>query len=182
MRLGVDKIEIDVQSWLSKDQLVRYLNQFALGLLLGESNENEKEFYSATFRPIPTMNPAMLAVGVCSEGHGISPEALLISTELCLFGYNSEIAAIKIATGQLLFRRELDFLFHSLIPVPALNLILVMHETGAVAITTSGEPIWEFSRDVVEKFYITSSTLYLKFMDSEPATLELVSGRERARA
>jgi hypothetical protein len=56
-----------------------------------------------------------------------------------------------------------------------------MHETGAVAITTSGDSVWEFSRDVVERFHITDNALRFDFMDSEPAILDLASGREQAK-
>ena len=182
MRLAIHGMEVDFQSWASKDQLSSHLGRFEKAILLGESDDSEREFFSVAFRPILTEGMQSVGVGVCSEGHGISPEALLISTELCLFGLNSEIVAIKVADGQVAFRKTLGVLFHALVPIPALNLILVMHETGAVAIANSGAPLWQFSRDVVKKFHISDSTLHFDFMDSEPATLDLVSGRDCGHA
>jgi hypothetical protein len=181
VRLAVNEMEVDVQSWASKDDLRNYLGRFEKGLLLEESDDAEREFFSAAFRPIASVGPQSIAVGMCSEGHGISPEVLLISPEVCLFGLNSEIVAVRPADGQVIFRKRLDFLFHALIPIHALNLILVIHETGAVAITTSGDSVWEFSRDVVERFHITDNILRFDFMDSELAILDLASGREQAK-
>jgi hypothetical protein len=157
-----------------------YLSAFDCKAIIGESIEQEREFFSATVQPeFREAKARRFAVGICSEGHGIAPQLLpLPNRGLLLFGLNSEIVAIRADTGLIAYRVPLGFLFRSMVPLPDSELILVFHEIGVTALREDGETSWTFGRDVLEDAWVEDGSLRMTFMDSEPATVELTSGRE----
>lgn len=180
MRIAFGWSSIDIRRWDSKNELLEYISQFGNQLLVGESAEQEAEFYSAALiREFGNAEARPLVIGICSEGHGVTPQLLpMPSSGLCLFGVNSEVYGVSVDAFRVQFHVKLRSLFRSMVPVPEAGLILIFHEIGAKAIQVDGSELWDFSRDVLESARIEGSTVHFEFMDSEPATVDALSGRE----
>jgi hypothetical protein len=157
-----------------------YLVAFDCKVIIGESEEQDREFFSAEVQPeFREAKLPRLAVGICSEGHGIAPQLLpLPDRGLLLLGLNSEVVAIRVATGEIAYRVPLGFLFRSMVPLTDCQPILVFHEIGVTAIRANGETEWTLGRDVLEDAWLEDGTLRMTFMDSEAVAVELSSGRE----
>lgn len=178
MRISFDTFSLELRCWQSKKDLRLYLAKFDDSLLLGEPRESERGYYSITLVPevLPADKP--WAIGLLTEGHGISPQiAPSVPVGLLLIGFDCEVVAIQIHSRKVLFTSKLTFLFRSLLRVQDSGW-LVLHECGAQAISTTGETLWEFSRDVVESAEIQGNTLHFQFMDSEPVSINQFTGAE----
>lgn len=180
MRLSFPWSSIELQHWASRAGMEGHLAAFDSKLVIGDSAGKEREFFSATIQPeFREAKARRLAVGVCSEGHGIAPQILpLPNRGLLLFGLNSEVVAIRADTGGIAYRIPLEFLFRSMVPLTDRGLVLVFHEIGVTALRENGETPWTFGRDVLEDAWLEGGTLHMTFMDSEPVAVELASGRE----
>jgi hypothetical protein len=180
MRFSFSWSSIELQRWASRGEMEAHLAGFDCKVIIGESREQEQEFFSATIQPeFREAKARRLAVGVCSEGHGIAPQILPLSNRgLLLFGLNSEVVAIRADTGGIAYRVPLEFLFRSMVMLWDKGLVLVFHEIGVTALRDNGDTAWAFGRDVLEDAWLEDDTLHMTFMDSEPAAVELNSGRE----
>jgi hypothetical protein len=180
MRLCFRWSSIELRRWASRAEMEDHLSGFDCKLIIGESPEQEREFFSATIEP--EFHPAKarrLALGVCSEGHGITPQLLALpNSTLLLVGVNSEVVAVRADSGEIAYRIPLGFLFRSMVPLSDRGLLLVFHEIGVTALRNDGETAWTLGRDVLEDAWLEGGTLHMTFMDSEPAAVELTSGRE----
>lgn len=180
MRLCFPWSSIELQRWTSRAEMEGHVATCDCKLILGDSAEQQREFFSATIQPEFRGAKALrLVVGVCSEGHGTVPQILpLPNSGLLLFGLNSEVVAIRADTGGIAYRIPLEFLFRLIVPLADKGLILVFHEIGVTAFRDNGETLWTFSRDVLEDAWLQDGTLHMTFMDSEPVAVELGSGKE----
>lgn len=180
MRLCFSWSSIELQRYASRAEMEGHLAAFDCKLVIGDSAEQEREFFSATIQPeFRGAKARRLAVGVRSEGHGIAPQILpLPNCGLLLFGLNSEVVAIRADTGEIAYRIPLGFLFRMMVPLADKGLVLVFHEIGVTALRENGETPWTFGRDVLEDAWRENGTLHMTFMDSEPVAVELASGRE----
>ena len=180
MRLCFAWSSVELRRWASREEMEGYLAGFECKLIIGESTEQEREFFSATLQPeFREAKSRCFAVGVCSEGHGITPQMLLhSSTGHLLFGVNSEVVAVRVDTGEIAYRIPLGFLFRSIVPLPEMRLLLVFHEIGVTALHEDGELAWTLGRDVLDDAWIEGGVLHMTFMDIGPAAVEMTSGRE----
>ena len=180
MRYCFPWASIELHRWASRAAMDSHLAAFDRKVIIGESAEQQREFFSAAVQPeFREAKARRLAVGVCSEGHGIAPQLLpLTDRGLLLFGLNSEVVAIRADTGEIAYRIPLGFLFRSMAPLPDGELILVFHEIGVTALRGNSETQWTFGRDVLEDAWLEDGALRMTFRDSEPAAVELTSGRE----
>ncbi len=180
MRLSFPWSSIEFYRWPTRREMESHLAEFDCKVIIGESPEQEREFFSVTVQSeFRKAKAPRLAVGVCCEGHGILPQILLLPNRgLLLFGLNSEVVAIRADKGETAYSLPLGFLFRSLVPLPDKGLVLVFHEIGVAVFRENGDTLWTFGRDVLEDAWLENGTIHMTFMDSEPAALELTSGRE----
>lgn len=179
MRISFREHILELQSWPDKHEMQSALAACNAGsLLLGESSEQEREFYSVTVF-LGYAGLRTLGVGICSEGHGITPGLLLQPTRSTLvFGFNSQVAGVNIADENIAFTVTLDSLFYHFLPLPEQDKFLVVHEIGAVALSSVGRILWKFNQDIVTDAVIRENRLYLDFMDSPSVCLDLGDGEE----
>lgn len=178
MRIGLQNISVTPRSWGNVEELRRFMERSGPHILLGQEAESPHEFYSLVVTAEPG-GEVLWTIGVLTEGHGLSPEALLIPESKRLFiGANARVSILSWEARALIAEAALGFLFRSFIPDPKNNLVLVVHETGVAAFTHDGASKWQFSRDVVETIHSGEDAIEISFMDSDPARLEIRSGRE----
>jgi len=168
---------IQLNVWQTKHEMISFLRSLEVGyLILGENPEQEEAFYTVSVLLGPSQKDRF-GVGICSQGHGLIP-ALLLQPEssTLMFGFNSDVVGIEIPYGTVSFRLGLDALFYSFLPVHKRNMVLVLHEIGAVALNQKGQMMWKFAKDVVTGAVIEEEFLYLTFMDSPPIRVHLSTG------
>ncbi len=172
MNIAFAEHTIELHTWENKGQMVNFLAQCEAGnLLLGENSEQERQFHTAVIR-LGTAGLAQFGIGICSQGHGLTPTVLLRPNESkLLFGFNSEVVGIDLVSKQIAFTLPLDALFHAFLPLDDQNLVLVVHEIGTVALTWQGEAVWQFDEDIITNVTLEKDRLYFEFMDSSPIYL-----------
>lgn len=180
MRVSFPWASVQCQSWESRSELERFLNGFEDSRIIAASSEQEREFYSIAVQPdFPASGACRVALGVCSEGHGIQPQLLLLPEhDRLLIGANSQVTAVDVSTGTDAFEIQLESLFRSMVYLSERQLVLVFHEIGVTAAVEDGNVRWSFARDVLEDASIENDLLLLSFMDSEPVALDITSGSE----
>jgi hypothetical protein len=170
---------IRLQSWETKGQMTDALAHCEAGsLVLGHDSGHAVEFCSA-FLHLNVGSPGVhrFGVGLCSERHGLAPQLLLRpSSELVLFGFNSEVVGVSARERRMCFRVGLECLFHTLVALDQRPIILVIHEIGAAAISEDGRELWRHSKDLVTAWAIEANTLRLDFMDSPTVRIDVLTG------
>lgn len=184
MNLSFAEHRIELHSWDTKKEMLDFLGRSEGSLVLGENNEQEVEFYSATVHITCSKTDReaesdIFAIGICSQGLGLKPQLLLLpQKELLIFGFNSETVGINLKR-EVVFRITFDRLpFRSLIHLWQQQVVLALHEIGVVALTEEGKEVWRYSKDVLTGCTINLNQLHLAFMDSSPVTLNILTGKE----
>ncbi len=168
---------VELKSWETKSEMLQFLAKCDSGsLLLGEDAEQEMQFLSALVS-LEWSGMHHFGIGICSEGHGLSPHLLLLpNSDILLFGFNNEVSAVSIKTREVAFRIKLDSLFYSFLYMRERGVILAVYEIGVMAITESGRKLWKYEKDIIMDAYVESDNLQLKFMDDPPVNLNISSG------
>ena len=102
------------------------------------------------------------------------PQACLVRDSF-LLGFNSTVAFIDTRTGSMESERELASPFREFLQ--AADVLVVVHEIGALRLGEDLSPMWEFSRDIVEDVDLQRDSLLLTFMDEPDVRLRLSDGR-----
>ncbi|MBI1930820.1 hypothetical protein HYR99_42055 [Candidatus Poribacteria bacterium] len=181
MRISFGEHSVVLHSWETKEEMIGFLEKCDAGsILLGEGEELPVDFFSVVVH-WGGLRLHRFGVGICSEGHGLTPQLLLQPThnEL-IIGLNSEVVGVNVVEKTVDFRIGLDSLFYDFLPLNECHLILVLHEIGVIAMTEDGKEIWHYSRDIMEDYFIKEEWIYLKFMDAENVKLCLSSGIVKA--
>ncbi len=178
MRIGIQDVSVTSQSWNSQEDLLSFLERAESYILLGQEAEAPREFYSLVVSAEPC-GEILWTIGVLSEDYGLNPEALLLPELKRLFiGANARVSLLSWEDRTVIAESALGFLFRSFLPDPKDKLVLVIHETGIDALTYDGTIKWRFSRDIVEAIHSDKDAVEIRFMDSDPARLDVQSGRE----
>jgi hypothetical protein len=178
MRVAYEWVDIHIRQWRSRDELNGFLRTYGERIFVGTSAELETEFYSVSFEEEAREPGNLFAVGVCNQGHGVTPQLLLDPVNrLCLFGVNSEVVGVNVRARRVEYQLPLECLFRAMIPVFERDLVLAVHEIGAQAFRASdGGEVWSLARDVVEVARRDGDTVRFPFMDSEPAVVDIATG------
>lgn len=186
MLLSFSEHAIELYTWETKSDMLNHVAKCDGGaIVLGEDAEQESEFYGAVIRfnysarvdiQAQETKPKCLGIAICSEGHGLKPNLLLLPDMTMVFGFNSEVVGISADSRQILFRLSFDTLFGSFLYLDELNTLLVFNEIGVVALTTNGIELWRYEKDVITDCLINEGKLYMNFMDSPQVILRLSSG------
>jgi hypothetical protein len=165
---------------LEKSELLRHLQAEGVFTLF-ESPEQEHEFHSLVLLPsFVSTKGGKTAIGICSQGHGISPELLSVpETHLLLIGFDEKIVAINSESGRVVFQQQLRSLFWSFVRPPASEVILVFYEIGVRALNRDGQELWDYSRDLLKGASLEGDVLSLSFTDTPAVALELGTGVSR---
>ena len=178
MRIGIQNVSVISRTWSSEEDLRRFLEHAEFYTLIGQEAEAPREFYSLVVSAEPN-GEILWTIGVLNEGHGLSPEALLLPELKRLFiGANDRVSLLSWEDRAVVAESALGFLFRSFIPDPKNKLVLAIHEAGVDAFTYDGASKWRFSRDVVETIHSDKDAVEIIFMDADPARLDVQSGRE----
>lgn len=160
-------------------------------LVVGEDAQQQSEYYCALIwldysahrgaRHSATES-CCFGIGIVSEGLGLPPQVLAIpEAGLLVFGFNDQVMAFNVNNRKIAYQIGLDRSpFRSFLHRRDLNVVLVFHEIGLVAIGEDGRVLWRFDRDVITESFIDGQTIGLEFMDSPSVKLDLMSGSERA--
>jgi hypothetical protein len=129
----------------SHAELLEQLKRNSTSVLLGSDDEATKEFYRAA--------TSHGVIGVCSQGHGISPFGFVDeANEEGWIGYSSNVANIDLRRCHTRFAIRLDGVFFSMLSQMADGSVIVVHELGVCRVSRSGELIWSCATDVVTDF------------------------------
>ncbi|MCA9945588.1 MAG: hypothetical protein KC449_19025 [Anaerolineales bacterium] len=118
-----------------------------------------------------------LGVGICYQAHGPKP-CFLLQRELSrlIIGYNRTVRSVQLLSGKSSLIMDLDGIIYSIIQME--DFIIIVYETGVVAVTSSDKVLWHFSGDIIESFTINDGIGYMTYMEgSDPIRLNLVNGR-----
>lgn len=179
MHIAFGEHFIEISRWESRTQMIRYLREgcAAGSILLGEDAEMATEFYTATL--YLGARASRFGIGICSEGHGLTPQMLLLAEEgTLMFGFNREVVALSIMDMEIepKFRMELPALFHRFVFLKRMSLILIFYEIGVVALSQTGHCLWQYERDLITDYLVTSDRLIVEFMDSPAVAIDLLTG------
>ncbi len=177
MRISFGEHSVVLRSWETKDEMIGFLEKCDAGsILLGEDEELPVDFYSVAVH-LGAIKLHRFGVGICSEGHGLTPQLLLQPTKNeLIIGLNDEVVGVNVIEKTVDFKIGLDSLFYDFLPLDEYQTILVFHEIGVVVITEDGQEIWHYSKDIVEDYFVEKEWLHLKFMDAGMVKLDLSSG------
>lgn len=107
---------------------------------------------------------------------GLEPTLLPIAEmNRLLLGFDRSVCGVDLQTARVIFERELlapfvDF-FHL-----AEGAVLILYETGAIALNRDLKYIWEFAGDLIQEARVESEILHLNFADDPPVALSLKNG------
>jgi hypothetical protein len=165
---------------LSTDRELKALaGESTAAVMLGKECAHPREFFAVRW-PDRWGSPRHETIGIRSEGNGLVPEILLLgpAEDRALVGYNERVAVLRLGQLQAIAEVELLGLFHGFIPVPHAGRVLVVHETGVLALdATTLEAAWEHSRDVVTDVSVRDRDLTVSFLDEGALTVDLRDGR-----
>jgi hypothetical protein len=121
------------------------------------TTEEEKAFYWLILYSEPD-GGELWTVGIRSEDHGVLPEAVAVpESRTRLIGANCEVHFLSWADKALIKCVQLGFLFRSFIFEKERSLVLVVHETGLIALSNDGSEKWRLVRDVVQTVQIAGN-------------------------
>ena len=163
--------DVDMEQVESKSQLVDVLRG-SQQILLGTEIDAPQEFYAVEVR----FGSALQRVGILSAGIGVKP-GWVVRNDKFFVGFNSRIAILRSNSSLELFAEiPLLTLFWQFLDGPDADTILVLGETAAVALTSSGDQLWRVDTDLITDFELSGTTLRLEFGNDPPMSLDLVSG------
>ncbi len=176
MHIAFGEHFIELNCWERREQMIRYLQDCPAGnILLGEEAEMPREFYTATLHL--GAEGHRFGIGICSEGHGLVPQMLLLEEKgTLLFGFNRQVVAFDVAKRQVLFRIELSALFYRFVHLSDKKVILVLYEIGIMALDQGGQKLWQYERDIVSNYRIMGNRAVVEFMDSPSVVIDLITG------
>ena len=179
MRIAFAEESLESRSWTSMDEMMDHLSACDRGhVLLGEDAEQQNAFFSLEIRS-GLSHTSSLGIGICSEGHGVTPQILLLPHKgQLLFGLNSEATSVSVKDRSVVYRIHLDWLFRDVIHVEERGIILLFYEIGVIGIDEDGEQLWSCSTDMIENGTLENAHLNLRFADSEPIVLDIRTGEE----
>ena len=178
MRVVCGTRSFEVLKCATDRELEVLASEVAGAIMLGKECAHPREFFAVRW-PERWGSPRHETVGIRSEGNGLVPEILLIgpSEERALVGYNDRVAILSMREFRVIASIELLGLFQGFIHAPRTGRVLVVHETGVLALdaTTLGR-VWEHSRDVVTNVTVGDRELTVTFMDEGAVTVDLADG------
>lgn len=178
MNINFGENFIVLSKFQTKNELLDNLSKCNSGnILLGKHAQQEISFYAVKVF-FGNQSKNTFGIGIISEGHGLTPQILILASQQRLFfGFNQEVVLIDCDNKKIIYEYSLNSLFYKFIYLPNLELILILHEIGLVALKENGNKIWEFDKDIVEDYEIINDNINLKFMDSDSIQLSLITGK-----
>ena len=142
----------------SHSELCERLKRGDKGVVLGDEDESPNEYFLASI-------PGCL-IGICSEGHGIQPSILLdTASGAAWIGYNMKVVKLDTNECRMKCVVHLDSAFFAFMCRMPDRSVIVVHELGAVRISSSGSCLWNVSTDVVIDFGDCGNVVSLRTQD-----------------
>lgn len=160
-----------LQSWDSKSLLLSHLAECPASIVVGWDVEAPRGYYSCSLKGAPY--PVQLGIIVNQQK---APSLLLLLSARCvLVGHDQSISIIDLESGSLLETILLEGIFFEFLRIEEMELILVLHELGCMALSEQGEVLWQrAARDVLEGWRVVGDRLELTIMDDDtPEILNL---------
>lgn len=178
MHLSFAEYTVTLSAWASEREMLDFLAQCKTGnVLINEGEEYSSKFYTATVYFNATENK--FGIGLCSESHGLTPNLLLQpESRTLLFGFNSQVTGVRMPAGDIVFQLELPHYFYSFLSVNKQGLVLVVYETGLIAVTMEGKELWKYDgRDVITDWRVEGNHIYASFMSSASVDVDIDTGK-----
>lgn len=116
----------------SKSELIEELKSSKIKtILLGENAKQYVKFFEIVVKEAFEKRE-LLKIGIISEGHGLTPQYIIVQLNKILIGFNKEICLISVNSKNKILKREFESLFYELKYVENLDRILVVCETEVV--------------------------------------------------
>lgn len=160
----------------TKKEMLDALNKFDAGkIILGIDAKQESQFYVIK---AALVDKESLGIGIIFEGHGLKPQILVdaVSNKLML-GFNNEVVIVNCPKKTIESRIILNSLFYEFVLLNELKIIIVIQETGVLALNEEGKKLWKHDSDIIENHKIVDGVLHLDFMDSESIALAIPDGK-----
>lgn len=174
MRVCFLQHEIEILLWADEREWNEYLSRCESGrLILGEDSEGRASLYSLTV--YLGSSGQRLGIGVRAEAHGLTPTLLLNENVGDIWiGFNRAVVSVDVEQAKVRFRLRIESLFHRFLPIP--DGVLVLHETGVWALTTTGGTIWQHRTDLIANWKLHGEQLLLHFLDEPSVRIDVISG------
>lgn len=146
-------------------------------VLVGDNVEAPHKCFCLTLR---IAGGAPVDIGLVYEGLGTNPSFQLLGDgEILLIGYDTYVAAVRIADAGLCFQVELPSVFFEFLEGANDDTAIVIHEVGATMLDAKGDERWSVIVDTLREWHADArGGLWLKTSDGERCVrVDIVSGR-----
>jgi hypothetical protein len=154
-------------------ELNRFLKEYKKYLILGTDAESPRKFYSILVTDV-------FCIGIIASHFGIKPSILISDDSHVVFvGHDCVVSIVEASRAEIESVIALEGVFFEFANIhEEPNALIVLHELGALKISTAGIPIWSYSDGIIEDYHMKNGYLILAVMDKkDPITIEMSTGR-----
>jgi len=161
----------------TKDEMLISIGKCKLGcVLIGENAQQYNKFYCLKGYLLGDRSNCF-SIGIISEGHGLAPECLVVgSKNVILVGSDKTVYVIDYLEKKISQSIPLDSLFYHFVSIVEFGIVLIVHETGIIAMNSNLKVIWVYSSDIICKHEIDGSLIKLSFFEDKPVELSIFDG------
>lgn len=155
----------------SKSELIELFKRLNEPKLLIESLDTSPNQYKH-------LKLGKLNVGLIDHTFGIPIQGEFINEQsIFILGHESEIVAISALDSNILWKVKLDSVFFQFQKVHIEKIIIVIEETGVLALNLLGKKLWSISTDVIVDYQITDSFVFISTFDDQRYSISVRDGR-----
>lgn len=119
-----------------------------------------------------------LTIGLIDHSFGIPIQIDATSdASVILIGHESQLDCISTSTATVLWTIKLDSVFFEFKTMKEKNQIIVIEETGALALNYNGNKTWNYPTDIITDFQITDSLVMIKTMGGKELKISATTGK-----
>lgn len=161
----------------SYNEMEEFLNKCEDGhLIIGDDAECFYSFYVIEIFTAPNYKNRF-GIGVVSGCNGLKPCILPFNNEgLLIIGNNREVNFFNLYKLKNIKKIEIGDLFLNFLYIKEQKSILIISETGIMAIDSEFKTIWKYYQDVIIDYKLDQGQIILEFMDSPSVSLSLIDG------
>lgn len=178
IRYSVGKVTVEATEFAERFAYRQAVQDAKVEITLGSSVEGSRVFYLLNvFAAFNLSGWNDFAIAIESEGHGTTPNVLLLSSRQEMWiGFDTEVVIVDLMSRTARCRIVLDGLFRAFYCCPHGDSVVILHELGAAMLLQNGSQRWNYSKDIVESAQVEEDELVLDFIDSDRVRIDLVSG------
>jgi len=167
-------MSVRLRSWESQNLLFQHLMCMASSLVIGGDIESPQAFYSCSVE----RKGEMIEIGIIVNQPGPPSVCHLQSSERVFIGHDQSLTIVDVGSCKVLEDILLEGMFFEFLTDDVFRQILVIHELGIVAVSSSGSIQWGYSTpDILEGWQLMNDRISLTVIDRlKPIILDLSSG------